>query len=37
VRTVRLRVGMRSIGLGEVRGVEGPEASGPDFTDVTVP
>jgi hypothetical protein len=37
VRTGGLRVGMGPIGLGEVRGVEAPEASGPDFTVVTVP
>jgi hypothetical protein len=37
VRTSELGVGMRSIGLREVRGVEVPEASGPDFTGVTVP
>jgi hypothetical protein len=36
VRTGRLRVGMRSLGLGEVRGVEVPEASGSDFIGVTV-
>jgi hypothetical protein len=33
----RLRVGMRSVEHGEVRGVEAPEASRPDFTGVTVP
>jgi hypothetical protein len=33
----RLRAEMRSTGLREVRGDEAPEASGPDFTDVTVP
>jgi hypothetical protein len=37
VRTGVLRVGMGSIGLREVRGLEAPEASGPDFTGVTVP
>jgi hypothetical protein len=30
-------VGMGFIGLGEVRGVEAPEVSRPDFTGVTVP
>jgi hypothetical protein len=29
-------MGIGSIGLREVRGVEGPEASSPDFTAVTV-
>jgi hypothetical protein len=28
---------MKFIGLGEVRGVEAPGTSGPDFTGVTVP
>jgi hypothetical protein len=28
---------MRSIGLREVRGVEAPDASRPDFTGTTVP
>jgi hypothetical protein len=32
-----LRVGMGSIALKEVRGVETPEAYGPDFTSMTVP
>jgi hypothetical protein len=32
-----LRVGIESLGLREVRGVEASEASKPDFTDVTVP
>jgi hypothetical protein len=36
VITGGLRVGMRSIGLREVRGVQVPEASGPDFTGATV-
>jgi hypothetical protein len=37
VRTGRLGVGIESTGLGGVRGVEAPEASGSDFTGVTVP
>jgi hypothetical protein len=37
VSTDRLRVGMGSIGLREVRVVEAPEVSEPDFTGVTVP
>jgi hypothetical protein len=32
-----LGVGMGSIGLREVRGVEAPDASKPDFTVMTVP
>jgi hypothetical protein len=35
VRTGGLRVGMGSIGLGKVKGVEAPGASGPYFTGVT--
>jgi hypothetical protein len=37
VRTGGLGVGMGSIGLKEVRGVEALEASKPDFTGVTAP
>jgi hypothetical protein len=37
VRTGRLGMGMGSIGLREVKGVEAPVASGPDLTGVTVP
>jgi hypothetical protein len=33
----RLRVGVESAGLREVRGVKAPEASEPDFKSVTVP
>jgi hypothetical protein len=37
VSTDGLRMGMRPIGLREVRGVEASETSEPDFTGVTVP
>jgi hypothetical protein len=37
VSTSGLGVGMGSIGLREVRGVEAPDASRPDFTGTTVP
>jgi hypothetical protein len=37
VRTGGLGVGIGSIGLGEVKGVEIPGASGPNFTAVIVP
>jgi hypothetical protein len=37
VRTGGLRVGMGSIGLGKVKGVEAPGASGPYFTGVDFP
>jgi hypothetical protein len=37
VSTSRLGVDMGSIGLREVREVEDPKASEPDFTGVTVP
>jgi hypothetical protein len=37
VSTGRLRMGMESIGLRGVRGVEAPEASRSDFIRVTVP
>jgi hypothetical protein len=37
VITGGFRVGMRSIGLREVRRVHVQEASGPDFTGATVP
>jgi hypothetical protein len=37
VRTGGLGVVMGSTGLGEVKGVEVPGASRPDFTGVTVP
>jgi hypothetical protein len=37
VRSGGLKEGMGSIGLGEVKGVGVPGASGPEFTGVTVP
>jgi hypothetical protein len=37
VSTSRVGVDMGSTGLSEVRAVEAPEASRPDFTGVTVP
>jgi hypothetical protein len=37
VRTGGLGLGLRSVGPGEVRGIEALESSGPDFTDVTIP
>jgi hypothetical protein len=37
VRTGGLRMGMGFLGLGEVREVEVPEASRPDFIGVTIP
>jgi hypothetical protein len=36
VSTGGLRVRIESIGLREVRGVEAPEISKPDFTDMTI-